>query len=120
MLFPKLRGLLFGRFLAAACQRWERSRRERRLAQVRPLRLQRRGRLSDDHGALVQVLEPRTMLTIDLGDAPSPYPTTIAENGARHTERGRRLGPRGMVSWTARIRPVPIPTTRRGAMMKTV
>ena len=91
MLFPKLRGLLFGRFVAAVCQRWERSRRERRLAQVRPQRSQWRGRLSDYRGALVQVLEPRAMLT-DFGDAPSPFPVTIAENGARHTEAGPTLG----------------------------
>ncbi len=32
------------------------------------------------------------MLTIDLGDAPAPYPTTIAEDGARHTDVGLTLG----------------------------
>ena len=46
---------------------------------------------SDYRGALVQVLEPRTMLTIDLGDAPSPYPTTLAENGASHGNSGPTL-----------------------------
>ena len=84
MLFPKLRGLLFGQFLAADCQRWERSRRERRLAQVRPRRSQQRRGGSDYRGQMVQVLEPRAMLTVDFGDAPAPYPTTLAENGARH------------------------------------
>ena len=57
--------------------------------QVRP---SRRQRSLNDRGALVQVLEPRTMLTIDLGDAPTPYPTTLAENGAQHTEAGATLG----------------------------
>ena len=29
----------------------------------------------------------------DFGDAPTPYPTTLAENGARHLATGATLGP---------------------------
>ncbi|MEK6257515.1 MAG: VCBS repeat-containing protein [Planctomycetota bacterium] len=89
MWFPKNRRSMFQRVVAAVCQSWERVRRERRLAQVRS---RRERRPWDCRGALVQVLEPRTMLTIDLGDAPSPYPTTLAENGARHDDSGPTLG----------------------------
>ncbi len=85
----KFHSLMFGQFLDSVCQRWERSSRERRLAQVRS---RRKWQSWDCRGALVQVLEPRTMLTIDLGDAPTPYPTTLAENGARHTDTGPTLG----------------------------
>ena len=37
-------------------------------------------------------LEDRTLLAVDFGDAPAPYPTTLGENGARHTETGPTLG----------------------------
>ncbi len=32
------------------------------------------------------------MLAVDFGDAPSPYPTTLAEDGARHMAAGLMLG----------------------------
>ena len=40
----------------------------------------------------LEVLEARTLLTSDFGDAPYPYPTTLAENGARHEATGPMLG----------------------------
>ncbi|MDB5336932.1 MAG: cadherin domain protein [Planctomycetaceae bacterium] len=39
----------------------------------------------------VELLETRVLLT-DFGDAPVPYPTLIAENGAQHAEVGLTLG----------------------------
>ena len=41
---------------------------------------------------LFEPLEPRYLLNIDFGDAPLPYPVTLADNGARHTEAGPTLG----------------------------
>jgi len=41
---------------------------------------------------LVDVLEDRVLLASDFGDAPAPYPVTLADNGARHTAIGPRLG----------------------------
>ncbi len=32
------------------------------------------------------------MLAFDFGDAPTPYPTTLAEDGARHEATGLTLG----------------------------
>ncbi len=93
MWYPRSRRSIFQRVVAAVGQYWERVRRERRLARVRS---RRERRPWDCRGTLVQVverLEPRTLLTIDFGDAPAPYPTTLAENGARHTEAsGLKLG----------------------------
>src|SRR6185436_10884999 len=89
MWFPRSRQSIFQRVVAAVGQYWVQSRREQRLVRIRS---RRQPRWSDCRSSLVQVLEPRTMLTIDLGDAPSPYPTTIAENGARHTDTGLTLG----------------------------
>ncbi|MCA8999871.1 MAG: VCBS repeat-containing protein, partial [Planctomycetaceae bacterium] len=40
---------------------------------------------------LCESLEDRTLLT-DFGDAPLPYPVTIAEGGPQHTESGPTLG----------------------------
>lgn len=37
-------------------------------------------------------LESRVLLTSDFGDAPLPYPTTLAEHGAMHTAIGPMLG----------------------------
>ena len=34
----------------------------------------------------------RQLVATDFGDAPAPYPTTLAENGARHIATGPRLG----------------------------
>ncbi len=42
--------------------------------------------------APADVLEERVLLTADFGDAPAPYPVTLAENGARHSGTGPRLG----------------------------
>jgi len=33
----------------------------------------------------IEVLETRRLLAVDFGDAPAPYPTTLAEDGPRHT-----------------------------------
>jgi hypothetical protein len=63
MLFPKIRGLWLGRFLATAFQRWEQSRRARRLAQGRPRQSQLRRAGGDYRGHWIQVQEPRAMLT---------------------------------------------------------
>ena len=43
---------------------------------------------------LFETLEPRQLLASDFGDAPAPYPTTLAEGGAQHlfVELGPRLG----------------------------
>lgn len=46
--------------------------------------------------AVSDALEARILLASDFGDAPAPYPVTLAENGARHTVVGSgspRLGP---------------------------
>ena len=40
----------------------------------------------------VDVLEDRVLMTAEFGDAPSPYPVTLADNGARHSGTGPRLG----------------------------
>ena len=40
----------------------------------------------------VSTLEERMLLAADLGDAPLPYPVTLAENGAQHTTTGPTLG----------------------------
>jgi hypothetical protein len=40
----------------------------------------------------VEALEPRLLLAADFGDAPSPYPTLLASNGARHEAVGPLLG----------------------------
>lgn len=37
-------------------------------------------------------LEDRHLLAADFGDAPSPCPTTLAEDGARHDATGPTLG----------------------------
>ena len=51
--------------------------------------------VSNDYSCFtVQVnsLEPRILLAADFGDAPLPYPVTLAENGAQHTTTGPTLG----------------------------
>ncbi|MEZ6124284.1 MAG: FG-GAP-like repeat-containing protein [Planctomycetaceae bacterium] len=40
----------------------------------------------------VQVLEDRTLLASDFGDAPAPYPTLLADGGAYHEATGLTLG----------------------------
>jgi len=40
----------------------------------------------------VEPLEARLMMAADWGDAPAPYPTTLAENGPRHEAVGPQLG----------------------------
>ncbi|MCH8923531.1 MAG: hypothetical protein IIA67_10345, partial [Planctomycetes bacterium] len=40
----------------------------------------------------VEPLEDRRMLAVDFGDAPDPYPTTLADDGARHEAIGPMLG----------------------------
>jgi hypothetical protein len=37
-------------------------------------------------------LEPKLLLAADFGDAPAPYPTVLANNGASHTATGAILG----------------------------
>ncbi|WP_182868134.1 FG-GAP-like repeat-containing protein [Rhodopirellula sp. JC639] len=39
-----------------------------------------------------EFLERRDLLASDFGDAPTPYPTTLADDGARHVDVGPRLG----------------------------
>jgi Ca2+-binding RTX toxin-like protein len=39
-----------------------------------------------------ELLEDRTLLSADFGDAPVPYPVTLAENGAEHAGSGPTLG----------------------------
>ncbi len=79
MWFPKFRGHVLGRFLATVCQQWERSCRERRLAQVRS----RRSRQSIGYrGAVVQVMEPRVLLSVTpLGASASQYNTSNTLSG---------------------------------------
>ena len=46
---------------------------------------------------LLEALQSRWLLAInllDFGDAPAPYPTTLAEDGARHTASGPRRSAR--------------------------
>jgi hypothetical protein len=40
----------------------------------------------------IEPLEQRALLAADFGDAPKPYPTLLAENGAQHVEAGPTLG----------------------------
>lgn len=40
----------------------------------------------------LEFLEQRTLLAADFGDAPAPYPTLLANNGARHVAVGPTLG----------------------------
>jgi hypothetical protein len=40
----------------------------------------------------IEPLEDRRLLAVDFGDAPDPYPTTLADDGARHEAVGPRLG----------------------------
>jgi hypothetical protein len=40
----------------------------------------------------IESLEGRLMMAADFGDLPAPYPTTLAENGARHEAIGPQLG----------------------------
>ncbi len=42
--------------------------------------------------ARIEQLENRVLLANDFGDAPAPYPTLLAENGAVHTANGLTLG----------------------------
>ncbi len=42
--------------------------------------------------APADVLEERVLLAADFGDAPSPYPVSLADNGASHSGTGPRLG----------------------------
>lgn len=39
-----------------------------------------------------EALEDRTLLAADFGDAPAPYPVTIAEDGPQHADSGAFLG----------------------------
>jgi hypothetical protein len=65
------------------------------LGQVRKQRCLTRGRNARRQLFLVslrlEVLEQRTLLA-DFGDAPAPYPTLLAENGAQHEAVGPTLG----------------------------
>src|SRR4051794_4641421 len=40
----------------------------------------------------VEALEGRLLLAADFGDSPQPYPTMLADNGARHELTGPILG----------------------------
>jgi len=46
-----------------------------------------------DNGEVEDYMVTITRPRYDFGDAPSPYPTTLKDNGARHTPAGPRLGP---------------------------
>lgn len=54
--------------------------------------LRRRGSTIGHRYRWLERLESRVLLTSDFGDAPSPYPTTLAEHGAMHTAIGPMLG----------------------------
>ena len=41
---------------------------------------------------MLQLLEARMVFASDFGDAPLPYPTLLAENGAEHVAIGPTLG----------------------------
>ena len=41
---------------------------------------------------MIEALEDRLLLANDFGDAPAPYPTLLAANGARHDASGPTLG----------------------------
>ena len=56
---------------------WTKEQRERRNMR------RRRSRRMAQHGFPAEVLESRTLLTLDFGDAPSPFPTPTARAGSR-------------------------------------
>jgi hypothetical protein len=41
---------------------------------------------------LLEALEDRRLLSADFGDAPAPYPTLLADDGARHEDQGPFFG----------------------------
>jgi GEVED domain len=88
MWFPRRHVSIIRSVVTAVCRYLEQVRQSQRRQQVRT---RRSSRAFDRLGSLIEVLEPRALLT-DYGDAPSPYPTTTAENGASHTESGPILG----------------------------
>ena len=53
----------------------------------RPCRLPR-WRTGYTRKPLLELLEDRRLLAADFGDAPAPYPTLLAANGAQHAELG--------------------------------
>ncbi|MCA9247362.1 MAG: VCBS repeat-containing protein, partial [Planctomycetales bacterium] len=63
----------------------------RRQPQRRGARLGEFSYLTEPLG--IELLEQRTLLAADFGDAPAPYPTTLADNGAQHEATGPMLGP---------------------------
>ena len=68
------------------------SRRYRRTR--RKLRCRRARRCTDafEFTPRLELLEARLLLASDFGDAPLPYPTTLAEGGAQHSATGLTLG----------------------------
>ena len=63
---------------------------KRRIRQSQPR--QRSYRRTSSRRLLFEPLEDRYLLAADFGDAPLPYPTTLAEDGARHEATGPTLG----------------------------
>ena len=59
-----------------------------------PLRHRRQWHRSQQLAASFEILETRVLLASDFGDAPLPFPTTLAEGGAEHviTADAPRLG----------------------------
>lgn len=57
-----------------------------------PARPSRPGKSPRSRRRSFEVLEHRALLAADFGDAPSPYPTLLAENGAQHELTGPTLG----------------------------
>lgn len=56
------------------------------------IKARQKGRKSGHTLGPVDALEDRVVLASDFGDAPAPYPVTLASNGARHEVAGPTLG----------------------------
>jgi VCBS repeat-containing protein len=83
----------FPKFSAVpACYSWSRLCGRLNLAQASQHLLARRRKAVSRAGKQIEELERRIVLASDFGDAPLPYPTTIAENGAQHVAVGPTLG----------------------------
>ena len=87
MWFSRFRSEMIDQVVASLGRQWQAIRKGRR-----GLRRSRPSSSLNARAAVVESLEPRILLTADFGDAPTPYPTTLAEDGARHTDVGPMLG----------------------------
>lgn len=85
MWFPKFSAFDAGSF-------WSKLRGQLHLAHTSQRLSARRRTRASRASRQIEELERRIVLASDFGDAPLPYPTTIAENGAQHVAVGPTLG----------------------------